>query len=259
MTRAVTDILYRTDGTAWASAPVTFTRKAGSFDDGSSWPPDEKQVTTDATGAYSVQLWPDASGSIRSRYQVTYPNGDTFYVTIPAGTTPISMPEVRAATIGPPVPPSALDAHVAAPDPHAGYLLPAEADLRYAALVHSQAWSTISGTPTTLGGYGITDGEQLQAGAAILARVLLEWTTGEAYDMIAVTYDPTYTSTIASATVVWPDSSAGTFTADTINAAYEAIDAYHITHSLSGTTISQAAVTRNANGDIASKPALVVG
>jgi hypothetical protein len=216
----------------WASAPVTFERKAGSFDDGSSWPPDEKQVTTDATGAYSVQLWPDASGSIRSRYHVTYPNGDTFYVSIPDGTTPISMPEVRAATIGPPVPPSALDAHVAAPDPHAGYLLPAEADARY---------------------------EQLQAGAAIPARVLTEWTTGEAYEVLTVTYDATYTSTIASAAVLWPDSSPGTFTADTINAAYEAIDAYHLTHSLSGTTITQAAVTRNANGDIASKPALVVG
>lgn len=157
MTRAVTDILYRTDGTAWASAPVTFERTAGSFDDGSSWPPDEKQVTTDATGAYSVHLWPDAAGSIRSRYHVTYPNGDVFYVSIPDGTTPITMPEIRVAAVAPPVPPSALDAHVAAPDPHAGYLLPAEADLRYAALVHSQPWSTITGTPTTLGGYGITD------------------------------------------------------------------------------------------------------
>lgn len=39
----------------------------------------------------------------------------------------------------------------------------ADADTRYAAASHNQAWSTITGTPTTLSGYGITDAQPLDA------------------------------------------------------------------------------------------------
>jgi len=161
MTREVTDTLLRTDGAPWDGGLVTFQRTAGSFIPANSFPPDTTEVTTDATGAYSVDLWPDGAGLIRAWYLVTYPNGEKFRVSIPDGTTPITMPEVRAATVGPPVPPSALDAHEAAADPHDQYLLPAEADLVYAHISHNQPWSTITSTPTTLAGYGITDAAPL--------------------------------------------------------------------------------------------------
>lgn len=47
----------------------------------------------------------------------------------------------------------------------------ADGDGRYAAISHTQAWSTITSTPTTLSGYGITDGQPLDATLTALAGV----------------------------------------------------------------------------------------
>lgn len=98
----------------------------------------------------------------------------------------------------------------------------------------------------------------LTGGTTVAASVLKAWTAGDAYQLTAITYDSTYIDIPSTATVVWPDGSTGVFTATTINATYQAIDAYTITHVLSGHTITQAAVTRNTNGDVTVKPALTV-
>lgn len=45
----------------------------------------------------------------------------------------------------------------------------ADADTRYAAASHNQAWSTITSTPTTLSGYGITDAQPLDADLTAIA------------------------------------------------------------------------------------------
>jgi len=95
-------------------------------------------------------------------------------------------------------------------------------------------------------------------GAAATDQLLKEWTTGEDYELTAITYHGTYTNTVSTATVKWPDGSAGAFTATTINSTWEAIDAYTITHTASGKTVTQAAVTRNADGNVTTKPALTV-
>lgn len=98
----------------------------------------------------------------------------------------------------------------------------------------------------------------LSGGSLVTSAVLKEWAQAEAFEMTSITYHGTYTGVVSTATVKWPDGSAGTFTATTINSAWEAVDAYTVTHASSGKTVTQAAVTRNASGRVTSKPALTV-
>lgn len=93
-------------------------------------------------------------------------------------------------------------------------------------------------------------------GADITQPTLRAWTEGESYELINLVYDTTYTNTLSAATVAWPDGSTGDFAATTINATYEAIDAYTITHDASGLTVTQPAVTRNTDGAVTTKPPL---
>ena len=61
-------------------------------------------------------------------------------------------------------------------------------------------------------------------------------------------------------TVVWPDGTAGVYTADTLSTAFPgAVDAYHITY-VGGTTktVTQPAVTRNSVGAVTAQPNLTV-
>lgn len=95
-------------------------------------------------------------------------------------------------------------------------------------------------------------------GAGIIDDALIAWVSGDDYEMTAITYDGIYTDVIASATIKWPDGGAGVFTTTNIDSAWHAINSYTITHTLSGKTVTQALVTRNANGDITVKPALSV-
>lgn len=93
-------------------------------------------------------------------------------------------------------------------------------------------------------------------GASASNQVLKEWAEAEAYEMTAVTWDSDFV--VSSATVVWPDGSAGTFTRTTKNSTWLAIDAYTVSHANSSKTITQAAVTRNSDGNVTVKPALTV-
>ena len=76
--------------------------------------------------------------------------------------------------------------------------------------------------------------------------------------MGTVYYNATYTQTVGSAAVQWPDGSAGVFTSSTINTTFESIDAYTVTHTTASKTVTQSLVTRNADGLITNKPALSV-
>ena len=100
--------------------------------------------------------------------------------------------------------------------------------------------------------------QAITGGSAVTDAQLKDWTEAGAYEATAVTYDATYTNTITSATIKWPDGSSGVFTATTINGAYESVDAYTVTHASSNKTVTQAAVTRNSAGNITGKPALTV-
>ena len=93
-------------------------------------------------------------------------------------------------------------------------------------------------------------------GADATASVLKGWAEGGDYELTAVTVDSD--EVITTATVKWPDGSAGTFTTTTKNSTWLAVDAYTISHTDSSQTVTQAAVTRNANGTVTTKPALTV-
>jgi len=96
----------------------------------------------------------------------------------------------------------------------------------------------------------------LHGGAGVPDDVLKEWTEGEDYELTSIGWDGD--SVVYTATVKWPDGSAGTFTTTTKNTTWLAVDAYTISHTNSSKTVTQAAVTRDANGNITAKPALTV-
>lgn len=63
-----------------------------------------------------------------------------------------------------------------------------------------------------------------------------------------------------SAPVVWPDGTVGTYTADTVSTAFPgAVDGYHITYGSPVTrTYTQPTVTRDSNGAVTARPAVVI-
>lgn len=93
-------------------------------------------------------------------------------------------------------------------------------------------------------------------GASASDQSLKDWASGECYELTAITYDADGVPT--TATVKWPDGSAGTFTVTTKNSTWLAVDAFTISHTASGKTVTQAAVTRDSNGQVTVKPALTV-
>ncbi|MDJ0467288.1 hypothetical protein [Rhodococcoides fascians] len=65
---------------------------------------------------------------------------------------------------------------------------------------------------------------------------------------------------MASAAVVWPDGTPGTFTVETVSTAFPgAVDGYRITYGSPVTkTYTQPTITRNAAGAATAVPAIVV-
>jgi len=59
---------------------------------------------------------------------------------------------------------------------------------------------------------------------------------------------------------VWPNGTVGTYTADTVSTLFPgAVDAYHVTYGSPVTrTYTQPAVTRDTNGAVTTRPAIVV-
>lgn len=87
---------------------------------------------------------------------------------------------------------------------------------------------------------------------------ILNWAYVQSFAVISATRNAN--NVITTASIVWPDGATGTFTTDTINATFNAIDAWHATHILSGTTktVTQTAVTRNASGAVTAQPAITL-
>ncbi len=71
-------------------------------------------------------------------------------------------------------------------------------------------------------------------------------------------YDATHTSALTSATVVWPDGSAGAYTSLAIDATHGKVTSYQITHVASGRTLIQPAMTLDSNGNITAVPDITV-
>jgi len=93
-------------------------------------------------------------------------------------------------------------------------------------------------------------------GANVTRNVLFAWVESGAYELKEITRDSD--GVITSATVKWPDGTSGVFTTTAKNATWLAIDAYQVTHPESGKTVMQAAVTRDADGNVIIKPVLTI-
>lgn len=118
-------------------------------------------------------------------------------------------------------------------------------------------------TPTTtaqtvLGAINELDAElaTVIGGATVSDARLKEWTEGGDYEVLSAAYDSD--GVITGGTVKWPDGGTGVFTTTTKDSTWLAVNAYTITHATAGNTITQSAVTRDANGQVTAKPALTV-
>lgn len=85
---------------------------------------------------------------------------------------------------------------------------------------------------------------------------LKAWANAGAYSISSATIDSD--GVITTATVTWPDGSAGTFTRTTKNTTFLTIDAYTVTHTDSGKTVTQPTMTRDSNGNVTAQPALTI-
>lgn len=86
---------------------------------------------------------------------------------------------------------------------------------------------------------------------------LVEIASGELYEMTSATVDSD--GCVTTGTVKWPDGSAGTFTRTAKDSTWLVVNAYTITHSNSGKTVTQSTVTRDSStGAVTTKPALTV-
>lgn len=98
--------------------------------------------------------------------------------------------------------------------------------------------------------------DAVRTGSDISDAMLIAWTESESYQGTSVTRDADGLPT--SATIVWPDGSAGVFTRVSKNSTWLAVNEYTITHTDSGKTVTQPSLTWDAGGNMASKPALTV-
>ena len=83
---------------------------------------------------------------------------------------------------------------------------------------------------------------------------LKEWTQGKLYEPLTIAYDGD--GNVLTASAIWPDGATGTLVMTDWNVDHETWDGYNISHSDTGITVTQAPVTRNADGAIVIKPAL---
>jgi type II secretory pathway component HofQ len=87
---------------------------------------------------------------------------------------------------------------------------------------------------------------------------LLGWVLSQAFILTSASRDAN--GTITTGAIVWPDGGTGVITTDTASVAFVgAVDAYHATYSGPGgtMTITQPAVTRDANGGVTVQPSPV--
>jgi hypothetical protein len=87
---------------------------------------------------------------------------------------------------------------------------------------------------------------------------LLNWAYVQAFAITSATRNSN--NVITTASITWPDGATGTFTTDTINTTFNAIDAWHATHTLSAVTktVTQTAVTRNTSGAVITQPVITI-
>jgi hypothetical protein len=135
--RTVTGTVVRPDGTFWPEGTaVYFQPKAPVVWASGVRTQTAIEVELDATGNFSIDLEP-----LPISYTYTLPDNKRFYFVLPEGETSVTVESLILTSYSVPTATNALqallDAHIAASDPHAGYLTQAEADALYSAAGHS--------------------------------------------------------------------------------------------------------------------------
>ncbi len=82
------------------------------------------------------------------------------------------------------------------------------------------------------------------------------WALSSAYRMRNIVLDAN--SIIITANVDYPDGTTGAYASQVRNATFKCVDAYTVTNTTLGRTLTQPAVTRNSNGVITSQPAIII-
>lgn len=119
---------------------------------------------------------------------------------------------------------------------------------------------------TLTGAIAELDGEVagLLGGTSASSQQLKDWTAAGSFEIVEdpIIYDATYPyllSDDSSNTVTWPDGSAGEFTVTDIDTTWVVISGFTISHTDSGQTVTQTAITRDGTtGNVTTKPALTV-
>jgi hypothetical protein len=88
--------------------------------------------------------------------------------------------------------------------------------------------------------------------------MLKTWALAQSFRLVSATRNGD--GAITTATIEWPDGTAGVYTADTLSTSFPgATDAWHATYA--GTpskTITQPAVTRDGSGNVTAQPAITI-
>lgn len=128
-------------------------------------------------------------------------------------------------------------------------------------IVHGDASTTVTtaGGPVRSIAKLVADNQALIDAALTLNQSLRQWAYTSAFQVPSATRDAN--GAIVTASIVWPDGATGTFTTDTASTAFPgAIDAWHATY-VNGAitkTVTQPAVTRDANGAVIAQPAITI-
>jgi hypothetical protein len=108
-TRVVTMHQDRADGTPWAGGVITVTLESFGYTSLAIYPAGSIKITLDSNGDATQPLFANGGATNASRFRWDLPNGDTFWVQIPAGNTPITLSALRGLAevpLPPSVPPT---------------------------------------------------------------------------------------------------------------------------------------------------------
>jgi hypothetical protein len=92
--RQITGIVS-VNGAVLAGAKVQFILTEGSYTATTQYIQRKTVALTNASGEFATSLWANAEGEIPCQYKCTLPDGETFLFVLPAGTTSITLSELR--------------------------------------------------------------------------------------------------------------------------------------------------------------------
>lgn len=85
---------------------------------------------------------------------------------------------------------------------------------------------------------------------------LTEWVAAGSYQITSATYDSD--GVISTGVIAWPDGSSGVWTTISKDASLLTVSSYSVTYAATSKTITQPTITFDANGNVTTKPALVI-